>query len=30
MWNSWPNKVVYVNTILEFKNSLDRTNYYNE
>ena len=30
VWNSLPNKVVCSNTIIEFKNSLDRTNYYNE
>ena len=30
VWNSLPNKVVCSKTIIEFKNSLDRTNYYNE
>ena len=30
VWNSLLNKVICCNTLIEFKNSLDKTNYYNE
>ena len=30
VWNSLPNNVVCCNTLTEFKNSLDKINYYNE
>ena len=30
VWSSLPNNVVCCNTLIEFKNSLDKINYYNE